>query len=198
MSKFYQKTYLFWFFAFLLSCNLSFSQVVINEICPTNISINLNSNGKYDDWIELHNSGGSTVNLAGYGISDDTTKLSAFTFPSYTLLPGQKVIVFASDKTNKIIVNHWEMPVNAGTTWKYTTGSASLDTNWRNLSFNDAAWQSGFGGIGFGDNDDNTIIPVTGAVMMPRIRRIVLSPSLIARVVVKLAMTSGSRVKAVL
>ena len=82
MFKFYKKPYLYWFLALFLSNFTTFSQVVINEICPTNISVIQNSNGKYDDWIELHNSGGSTVNLNGYGLSDDPTKPFRFTFPS--------------------------------------------------------------------------------------------------------------------
>lgn len=166
MLIFYKRTFLYWFFTFLLSGFTSFSQVVINEICPTNISIIQNSNGKYDDWIELHNAGASTVNLAGYGLSDDTTKLFRFSFPSYNLLPGKKILVFTSDSTNELIADHWEMAINAVTSWRYAAGSSSIDTNWRNQSFNQNLWSSGNGGIGFGDGDDNTTIAVGASVMM--------------------------------
>ena len=142
------------------------SQILINEICPTNASIITNASGEYDDWFEIYNAGSSAVNLSGYGLTDNPAKPFQFTFPSYTLAAGQKLVVFASDKNTSNIVDHWEMPVNAGTQWKYAPGSASIDTNWRNLSFTASTWLSGSAGIGFGDGDDNTVIPVGPSVMM--------------------------------
>ena len=135
---------------FLSSTDLH-SQVVINEICPSNISIIQNSNGKYDDFIELYNAGGSSVNLNGYGLTDNLSNPYAFRFPSHTLGAGQRILVFASDSTSEVIVHHYEMPVNGTSSWKYRAGSAALDTTWRNLSFNDGSWASGNGGIGFSD-----------------------------------------------
>ncbi len=142
------------------------AQLLINEISPSNVSVIANADGEFDDWIELHNNTASSLNLLGYSLTDDSTKPDAFTFPSYSLEAGKKVLVFASDNTNRTIVNHWEMPLNAGSLWKYAQGSNSLDTNWRNPNFNDTPWQSGYGGIGFGDGDDNTTVPVCVSVMM--------------------------------
>ncbi len=157
----------FWSICLLITALQSAKgQVVINEICPTNTSLIVNSTGEYDDWMELHNAGSSAVNLNGYGLTDDPTKPFQFTFPSYSLQPGQKVLVFAADKTNKLVVDHWEMAVNAGSIWRYAIGSLSLDTNWRNLSFNESTWNTGYAGIGLGDGDDNTIISATASVMM--------------------------------
>ena len=116
--------------------------------------------------LNLYNAGGSAVNLSGYGLTDDMTDPFAFTFPPYTLNAGQRVLVFASDFTNEVIANHWEMAVDAATTWKYAIGSAAIDTNWRNPSFNQSSWTSGPGGIGFGDGDDATTIPIGISVMM--------------------------------
>ena len=156
----------FWGFIFLFSFVELPAQILINEVCPSNVSVIQNSNGKYDDWIELYNKNSSTIDLQGYGLSDDNTKPYRFTFPSYSLGAGQRVLVFAADTTNTIIVNHYEMAVNALSSWKYKTGSNSLDTNWRNNSFNDASWSSGNGGIGNGDGDDNKTIPASISVMM--------------------------------
>ena len=152
----------------LVICNVrfSFSQIVINEICPSNISVILNSNGQYDDWIELYNAGGTTVNLSGYGLTDDTLQPYRFTFPSQTIGAGGRLLVFASDSTSSVIVNHWEMAVNALSSWRYASGSAGLDTNWRNISFNEATMSTGNGGIGFGDSDDGTTVAVGTSVMM--------------------------------
>ncbi len=166
MTDFSKKSILLGFimsFFFVIS---TYSQVVINEICPANISIIQNSNAQYDDWIELHNSSGSTLNLAGYGLTDDTSKLFRFKFPSYSLQSGKKILVFASDSTSEVIADHWEMAVNATSTWRYEVGSASIDTNWRNPSFNQNVWSSGSGGVGFGDSDDGTTVSQCISVMM--------------------------------
>jgi hypothetical protein len=54
---------------------------------------------------------------------------------------------------------HWESIVNANFFWKYLIGSADITSDWKENGFNDGAWDSGTGGIGYGDGDDNTQIP---------------------------------------
>lgn len=152
--------------SFLLNFKPTVGQVVINEICPSNVSSIQNSNGKYSDWIELYNAGSSAVDLTGYGLTDDPSKPYQFKFLSQDLAPGEHLLVFASDSNSNVLVDHYEMAIGASQIWKYSAGSASIDTNWRNLSFNDNSWQSGAGGMGFGDSDDGTIIPNTISVMM--------------------------------
>lgn len=153
---------------FLFASSVSFGQLLINEICPSNYTTIQNSNGKYDDWIELYNTSGSTLNLQGYGLSDDLTQPYRFTFPSTTLAAGKRIIVFASDSTSNVKVDHYEMSVNALSSWKYKVGSNSLDTNWRNNSFNESPWSTGNGGIGFADGDDNTTIATSSISVMMR------------------------------
>lgn len=153
---------------FLFASSVSFGQLLINEICPSNYTTIQNSNGKYDDWIELYNTSGSTLNLQGYGLSDDLTQPYRFTFPSITLAAGKRILVFASDSTSNVKVDHYEMSVNALSSWKYKVGSNSLDTNWRNNSFNESPWSTGNGGIGFADGDDNTTIATSSISVMMR------------------------------
>ena len=57
--------------------------------------------------------------------------------------------------------HHWESVVLADLTWKYFVGTVESDSNWRKVSFNDAGWEEGAGGIGYGDDDDNTVIDST-------------------------------------
>jgi len=134
------------------------AQIVLNEICASNISVVENDDGEYDDWIEIFNSGVNAVNLQDYGLSDDPSELHRFNFPSVTLNAGSRMLIFCSDRNQTDIVNHWETAVVATGTWKYFAGTSNPDTNWRNTSFNDGPWQTGTGGMGFGDGDDNTII----------------------------------------
>ncbi|MFZ7144694.1 MAG: lamin tail domain-containing protein, partial [Bacteroidota bacterium] len=142
------------------------AQVVINEISASNTSTIQNGLDNYDDWVEIYNSGGSPVNLSGYHLSDDNTNLGLFTFPAYILQPDSHLLIFASDENKTDIADHWETPVNASDIWKYYSSNPTPDTNWRNRSFNDAAWSSGAGGIGFGDGDDQTTISQCRAVLM--------------------------------
>lgn len=55
-------------------------------------------------------------------------------------------------------VDHWETVVYDYQIWKYFVGTYEPDTSWRSLSFNDDNWLQGQGGIGYGDDDDETDI----------------------------------------
>ncbi len=56
-------------------------------------------------------------------------------------------------------INHWETVVFENDTWKYLVPSSAVSPTWNTLSFNDASWNSGAGGFGYGDGDDNTVLP---------------------------------------
>lgn len=144
---------------FTFSISVTHAQIYINEICPSNKTIISNTDGNYADWIELFNAGSTSIDLNGYGLSDDSANAYSFTFPHANINSGGYILVFASGNNNIDLVNHWETAVKAGTSWKYLPVIANPDTNWRNLSYNAASWLSGNGGIGFGDSDDVTIIP---------------------------------------
>lgn len=64
----------------------------------------------------------------------------------------------------KAAVDHWETVVYETNTWKYFIPTGSLPTNWNTLAFNDASWNSGQGGFGYGDGDDNTTFSSTISV----------------------------------
>jgi len=67
---------------------------------------------------------------------------------------------------NSQTINHWETAVFNSDTWRYLIGSPTLDPNWRSLSFDDGSWSQGPGGFGYGDNDDNTVIPQCTSVFL--------------------------------
>tara|TARA_B100000902_G_scaffold392836_1_gene445892 strand:- start:906 stop:2960 length:2055 start_codon:yes stop_codon:yes gene_type:complete len=70
-------------------------------------------------------------------------------------------------------IDHWETVVFENDIWKYFEGTYEPDTNWRKLGFNDAAWQQGQGGIGYGDGDDNTIISNVSSLYLRHIFNII-------------------------
>jgi hypothetical protein len=76
--------------------------VVINEILTSNTSINTDEDGAYQDWVELYNKGAATVNLSGYGLSDDPAIWNKWVFPNVSLAPGAYLLVWASDKNRAI------------------------------------------------------------------------------------------------
>lgn len=65
--------------------------------------------------------------------------------------------------------DHWEMLVNSSDTFNYiTSNDGEADHAWRSPEFDDASWHSGPGGIGYGDDDDATVIEPCISVFMRR------------------------------
>ena len=69
------------------------------------------------------------------------------------------VIYSLSTEARGNCINHWETVIYAGDDWRYVVDSAFQDQDWKFVSYNDALWDEGKGGIGYGDNDDGTIVP---------------------------------------
>lgn len=67
-------------------------------------------------------------------------------------------------------VDHWETVVFANDTWMYFIGTSEPPANWRQLAFDDAGWSSGQGGFGYGDNDDETVVPAGTISLYLRIK----------------------------
>ena len=59
------------------------------------------------------------------------------------------------------VTDHWETVVYNTDQWSYFVGNSEPNANWANPSFNASTWPKGSGGIGYEDEDDNTIIPQT-------------------------------------
>jgi hypothetical protein len=56
------------------------------------------ADGDASDWIEIQNVSSQTVNLAGWRLTDDATRLIQWVFPATNLAPQGFLIVFASGK----------------------------------------------------------------------------------------------------
>ncbi len=83
----------------LFACSLTLhGQLVINEVAPNNALLYDDEDNTYPDWIELKNTGMSTINLAGYTITDDLDLWNKWELPSFNLGAGNSVILFASAK----------------------------------------------------------------------------------------------------
>ena len=79
-------------FVFLFSALSNAQTIVINEIVTSNSTVNTDEDESYQDWIELYNSGEQDVNLAGYGLSDDSSPFK-WTFSNVTLPAGAYILI---------------------------------------------------------------------------------------------------------
>ncbi|HZN03340.1 MAG TPA: hypothetical protein VFD06_07100, partial [Candidatus Polarisedimenticolia bacterium] len=50
------------------------------------------------------------------------------------------------------------LPIVRGDAWKYLKGTAEPPAAWNTSGFDDSAWLTGASGIGYGDNDDATVL----------------------------------------
>lgn len=139
------------------------AQVVINEVSTANDAYFIDENGDFKDWIELYNPGFTPFNLNGYSlVRVENGKNKKWFFPSFATIPAQgHLTFFASGKDYNFFIDHWEIPVATGNTWRYFEGVSEPDASWRDPSYDDSAWPSGIGSFGYGDGDDATIINQT-------------------------------------
>ena len=71
---------------------------VLNEIMTSNATTLADDDGDFEDWIEVHNSTENTINLLGYGLSDDYGDPYRWIFPDINLESGTYLLIWASGK----------------------------------------------------------------------------------------------------
>ncbi len=74
------------------------SPVYLNEFMTSNRTSIADEDGDLSDWIEIHNSGDSPVNLEGYWISDKENDPFKWRFPNREIGAGEFLVIFASGK----------------------------------------------------------------------------------------------------
>lgn len=66
------------------------SQLIINEV------VSKDANGS-DDWFELYNKSGNSIDLSEYSVIDESDDIDPVTLPSITLAAGEYIVIFATD-----------------------------------------------------------------------------------------------------
>jgi len=61
---------------------------------------------------------------------------------------------------------HWESIILATDQWRYFPATAAPPSGWNSTEFNDSAWSTGPGGIGYGDLDDETVISMVNSLYL--------------------------------
>jgi hypothetical protein len=125
-------------------------QVVINEVCTANFSGFTDEDGDFEDWIELYNVSSQPVNLKDWVLTDNPDRPNKWKFPEITIEPNGFLLVFASDKNRKLLIDHFETAVYNTDTFRYVNPVSEPDRFWRNPGFNDSTWLTGPGGFGHG------------------------------------------------
>ncbi|MBI3232542.1 MAG: lamin tail domain-containing protein [Bacteroidetes bacterium] len=156
---------LFSFLSFEIS-----AQIVINEVQLINKGIIVDQDNEYPSWLEVYNAGNSAVNLKNFMLTDDSTIKTKWKFPSISLAPGARQLVFLSGKDTSEKIDHWESAVYGYDNWQYILG----DSVWGNYSLMDpnyatTGWNIGKGGIGLADSDDSTVIKATSNYTMRKV-----------------------------
>ena len=142
----------------LIFIQVSTAQIIINEISSQNNNTLQDNDGDYSDWIELYNQSPDTINLFGYSISDDKDELDKYILPDINITPFSYLVLFASDKDYVSKVTYWETVVGNGQSVKYIVPTNQIDNQWIEKDYDDQNWNSGQYGIGYGDEDDETVV----------------------------------------
>lgn len=97
--------------AFTVSVN---GQVVINEYSAANKSQYADATGEYEDWIELYNTSGSSVNIGGWHLTDNRQDPLKWTIPAGVTLAANARRIFFCDSRDGLISGQYH------TNFKYT------------------------------------------------------------------------------
>ena len=95
----------------------------LNEFLASNGTGMADENAVQEDWIEIYNSGTTTVNLGGWALTNDHGDLGKWVFPAWTLNVGEYMVVWASGNHRK------PAQTTAGVDNANTLASARLHTN---------------------------------------------------------------------
>lgn len=112
--------------AFLAGLGVTQAPVQITELMPANKSSLLDADGNFSDWIELCNASGEACDLDGFYLSDDSDDLLKWRFPSVSLAPGERMIVFCSDKDRTDGELHTNFSISSAGETLYLTSPAGL------------------------------------------------------------------------
>ena len=164
----------------LCSFALSGQAILINEVVSSN-AVHLDEDGDTPDWFELYNTTSDAINLEGWTASDRKNTPAKWTFPHYLLQPDNYLQVWASDKDR----TQFGLPrtvIAQGSPIKYVRSQVS-NTIWTTNDYNDGQWTTATAGIGYGDGDDETIVPDGTLSVLIRIPFEVNSPESVSKMI---------------
>ncbi|MEI6809789.1 MAG: CotH kinase family protein, partial [bacterium] len=88
--------------ACLLTAVANGGQIVINEFLAVNNNGRVDKYGATSDWIELYNQTASPIDLGGWYLTDDATRLAKWRFPSTNISAYGYVVIVADGSTGSV------------------------------------------------------------------------------------------------
>lgn len=144
-------------FLFLISTQSAAQSVFINELVSSN-SAYFDEYGSTPDWFELRNMSNDEIDLTNWTVTDDLNIPDRWVFPNLSLTGNSYLKIWASGKDRPRIGTPRTL-IQIEDQFKYIVPTATTSNNWRNNSFDDSDWLSGSAGFGYGDSDDENIVP---------------------------------------
>jgi spore coat protein CotH len=77
------------------------SPVIINELLASNTRAVADPQGDFDDYLELHNTSGESIDLSGHYLTDSRSSLRKWEFPAGTKIAGGGYLIVWADEDGK-------------------------------------------------------------------------------------------------
>lgn len=79
------------------------AQVVVNEVCASNMNGYADNYGEFEDWFELYNTTGAAVDISGWWVSNRAGNPLKWQVPAGTTIPAGGRQVFICSKRNTVV-----------------------------------------------------------------------------------------------
>lgn len=77
-----------------IKAQTNFSDLVVNEILASNDSFGFDQDGQYNDWVEILNTGDSTIQLSGFYLTDNSSNLTKWMIPDTSIAAKAYLIIW--------------------------------------------------------------------------------------------------------
>lgn len=78
------------------------TDIIINEYMTSNTFTIYDCEGDYGDWVELYNTGSKTIDLTGYGLTDNNESPFKYVFPEGTSIGADEYLLVFCDGKNTV------------------------------------------------------------------------------------------------
>lgn len=99
--------------ALLFSAAVGQAQVVINEVCASNLGTQADNFGDFSDWVELYNTTGAGFDISGWWLSDNPGNPQKWEFPAGTIVPANgRLIIWCTGRNLGAPAMHTSFKLN--------------------------------------------------------------------------------------
>ena len=162
------KPFIFLFFAAALPLKAA---PVISEFLADNDGGLRDEDGDDHDWIEIHNPDAAAVNMAGWRLTDDPLNTSKWVFPSVSIPPSGRLIVWASNKNRDAGQLHANFQLDQdGEYLALFPPAGPASSEWSHFPFQSKNFSFGSGISGTVTTTDGTPAVLTGGTHYSRVK----------------------------